>query len=60
MLDHEPEGTPISMEDMKEKNQELSEKKSEEAKRGVPKGANQWSAYPQEELESPKETDERN
>ena len=59
MLDHEPTGTPMSMEDMKKKNEELSEKKSEEAKRGVPKGANQWSSYPQEELESPKEVDER-
>ncbi|MFW6330589.1 MAG: manganese catalase family protein [Gemmatimonadota bacterium] len=53
------EGTRMSLDEMKKKNEEMSEKKSKQAKSGVPKKANQWSAYPQKELESPKKIDDR-
>lgn len=58
LLTDRPEGTPFTLEAVEEQNRVVSTQKSEEAKAGVPKGANQWSAYPQTELESPKRVDE--
>lgn len=57
-MDHEPEGTDRTVESAREKSEEVSEEKAKPVKKAVPKGANQWSSYPQEELESPKEVDE--
>jgi hypothetical protein len=34
---------------------ELSRKRSQEVKSALPKGANQWSSYPQTTLQSPKD-----
>jgi Mn-containing catalase len=50
---HEIKGTSKSEEDLEKKNRMLSKQRSEEVKKNLPKGENQWSAYPQEELTSP-------
>ena len=54
MVNDEAEGAAKSEKEVSLLNKELSAMRSKEVKRGVPKGANQWSSYPQEELESPK------
>ena len=55
MLDHEIMGADMTPEEVAEMNKELSEKRSKKVKSALPKGANQWSSYPQEELKSPQE-----
>lgn len=54
MLGHRIEGTSRTQESVEKKNEELSERRSEMIKSRIPKGGNQWSAYPQERPESPK------
>ena len=54
MLDHRVEGTPRTMESVEKMNEEMSKRRSEEVKQRLPKGGNQWSAYPQDHPESPK------
>lgn len=48
------EGTNLTEEQAFKKEQELSMKRSSEVKSASPKGANQWSSYPQKDLSSPK------
>lgn len=53
MLDHGIKGSDMTPEEIEKMNEELAQKRSEHVKKSMPKGANQWSAYPQDELESP-------
>ena len=53
----ESRGTPITQKDVATLNKELSTTRSEEIKRAIPKGENQWSSYPQESLASPKKVE---
>jgi Mn-containing catalase len=46
-------GTSMSQKDVERKNKELSKQRSTEIKSKLPKGENQWSSYPQDELPSP-------
>lgn len=48
------EGTKRTEKEVHRLNKELSEERSQEVARMVPEGKNQWSAYPQEILESPR------
>jgi Mn-containing catalase len=48
-----PQTDPRSNKDIQQQNENLGRKRSEEIKAKVPKGSNQWSAYPQTELDSP-------
>lgn len=48
-----PKTDPKSDKDIQKMNEKLGKTRSEEIKNKVPKGENQWSAYPQTELESP-------
>jgi Mn-containing catalase len=48
-----PNVDPRSDSDIKKQDEKLSKQRSAEVKSKVPKGENQWSAYPQTELESP-------
>jgi Mn-containing catalase len=58
LLAQDPLGTPFTLGAVEEQNAAMSRLKSEEARAGVPpKGGNQWSAYPQTELESPLKVD---
>lgn len=57
MLNQEPKGTDRTVEELQKKNEKLSKERSEEIRSAIPKGENQWSAYPQEELASPKKVD---
>ena len=57
MLDHQPTGTDRTMEGVDELNKQMSKTRSEEVSRAVPKGPNQWSAYPQASLASPMEAE---
>lgn len=57
MLNQEIKGTPRKVEDLQKTNEELSRKRSEKIRQSVPKGENQWSAYPQKEMASPMEID---
>jgi Mn-containing catalase len=52
-VNFEPSGTSMSQKDVERKNKELSKQRSTEIKSKLPKGENQWSAYPQDELKSP-------
>jgi Mn-containing catalase len=52
-VNFEPSGTSMSQKDMERKDKELSKQRSTEIKSMLPKGENQWSAYPQDELKSP-------
>jgi Mn-containing catalase len=47
-------GTTRQPEEIQRTNTELSQKRSQEVKQAVPKGENQWSAYPQETVAGPK------
>ncbi len=48
-----PQTDPRSNKDIQQQNEKLGRIRSEEIKAKVPKGSNQWSAYPQTELDSP-------
>ena len=50
-------GTKQSEDEINQKDRQLSEQRSQEVKRNMPKGENQWSAYPQKELRSPQTVD---
>jgi len=54
LLNDRVAGTAKSEKEISVLNKELSDMRSAEVKRGVPKGENQWSSYPQEDLESPR------
>lgn len=56
-IHHAPQGTTRSAEDVQRLNKELSKQRSEEVRRAVPKGANQWSSYPQQGFASPKDVE---
>jgi Mn-containing catalase len=53
LVDQEIAGTKKTHEDVSELERELSRVRSQEVKAAVPTGGNQWSDYPQEQLESP-------
>lgn len=55
--DHPIRGTNRTEAEVEKMNRELSKQKSEQVKQAVPSGKNQWSAYPQTELASPKMVD---
>jgi Mn-containing catalase len=48
-----PQTDPRSDKDIQKQNEKLAKTRSGEIKAKVPQGSNQWSAYPQTELESP-------
>ncbi len=50
---HEPRGTSRTQEEVQQKNRELGKQRKEEVMSKLPKGGNQWSAYPQEGVNSP-------
>jgi Mn-containing catalase len=50
---HQPKGTKQTLEEIEDKDREMSKLRSEEVKKATPQGGNQWSAYPQKELASP-------
>ena len=54
MLTDEPVGTARSEKEVARMNKELADLRSTEVKQASPKGENQWSAYPQQDLESPR------
>ena len=54
MLKDEPTGAAKTEKEVSLLNKDLSEVRSKEVKSAIPKGENQWSSYPQEELDSPK------
>jgi hypothetical protein len=47
----QPEGTQQSERDVQKLNQKMSKQRHQEIAQSVPKGANQWSEYPMQELE---------
>jgi Mn-containing catalase len=49
-----PRGTRLSESEMAALDRQLSRERSREVKSHVPSGENQWSAYPQEQLASPR------
>ena len=51
---HPAGGSSLTEKEVQRLNKELSGVRSTEVKSAVPKGENQWSAYPQEDLASPK------
>ena len=53
MTNQEIKGSDRTQESVEEVNRELGKRRSDEVNRAVPKGENQWSSYPQEELQSP-------
>ena len=53
MLEDKPTGAAKTEKEVSLLNKELSDMRSAEVKRASPTGENQWSSYPQEELESP-------
>ena len=54
-VQHKPQGTQKTADDVRTMDRELSRKRSQEVKSALPKGANQWSSYPQTTLQSPKD-----
>lgn len=52
-VNHKPEGTSRSAEQMQQLERELSAKRVEEIRSHIPNGPNQWSSYPQDSLDSP-------
>jgi Mn-containing catalase len=50
LLNDKPTGTSRTMESVEEKNKSISEMKSQEVKKAVPKGEKQWSSYPTKKL----------
>ena len=59
MVNHGIQGTDRTQEEVDRINKELSKKRSEEVKKMVGTGPNQWSSYPQTELRSPKNPEEK-
>lgn len=53
-VEQKPEGTSHSFEEIRKKEQELSQKRSGEIKAATPSGMNQWSDYPQKGLAAPR------
>lgn len=53
-IDHKPTGSKLTPQQVAKKDKELSKMRSQEVSSMIPKGENQWSAYPQKSLESPK------
>lgn len=53
-IDHKATGSKLTRQQVEKKDKELSKKRSQEVSSMIPKGENQWSAYPQTTLESPK------
>jgi Mn-containing catalase len=50
LLNDKPSGTARTMESVEEKNKTLSDRRSQEVKKAVPKGEKQWSTYPTKKL----------
>jgi Mn-containing catalase len=50
LLNDKPTGTSRTMESVEEKNKAVSELRSKEVKKAVPKGEKQWSAYPTKKM----------
>jgi len=57
LIDQPIEGSSHSEEEVEQLNRELGKQRSKEVTSMLPKGENQWSAYPQEELASPTKVD---
>jgi Mn-containing catalase len=53
-IKHKPEGTTRTEKDVQKLNKQMSKERSQEVQKAVPTGENQWSAYPQKDLASPK------
>jgi Mn-containing catalase len=49
-----PQTAPVSNEDLQETGKKIGKMRFDEISSSVPKGTNQWSDYPQEQLESPR------
>lgn len=49
-----PQTAPITNQQLDDSSKKLGKERFTEISKAVPKGENQWSAYPQEELESPR------
>jgi Mn-containing catalase len=56
-LDAKVCGTKQTLDDTKKLDKQLSKQRSSEVKQAAPKGASQWSSYPQEEIEAPSKVD---
>ncbi|HEY9877452.1 MAG TPA: manganese catalase family protein [Leptolyngbyaceae cyanobacterium] len=56
--DYPVEGNQHTPDEMKQKERKLGAMRSQEVKSAVASGANQWSSYPQTQLESPKALEE--
>jgi Mn-containing catalase len=57
LIDQPIEGSSHSEDEVEKLNRELGKQRSKEVTSKLPKGENQWSAYPQEELASPTKVD---
>lgn len=53
LLDQQPEGTMFTESDVQKLDKQLSKQRSSEIRSKIPMGENQWSSYPQTELDSP-------
>jgi len=51
LTEMQPEGTQQSERDVQKLNQKMSKQRHQEIAQSVPRGANQWSEYPMQELE---------
>ncbi|MFN3648554.1 MAG: manganese catalase family protein [Armatimonadota bacterium] len=58
LLDQPIVGTSKSQDEVHQLNRQMSSTRSQEISKSVPKGENQWSAYPQTDLESPMDAEE--
>lgn len=54
-----PAGTKMTQADTEKMDKELSKRRSGEVKSAVPKGGNQWSSYPQNNLDGPSGIEQR-
>ena len=54
MIEHGIQGSNMTQKEIEKMDKELSKKRQKEVKSSMPTGENQWSAYPQKDLESPK------
>lgn len=59
MLKHGIKGSKMTPQEIEKMDKELSKKRSTEAKKAIGKGPNQWSAYPQDDLKSPKHVEDK-
>lgn len=55
--EHTPKGTTRSEREVEKMNKELGKRRSGEVKAATPKGSNQWSEYPQDEMKSPRKAE---